>query len=329
MTEPELPAEPKSEPEQNSFADRPDAKGPLGPAFHRTAAAETNSNARQSAIVIIFILLGVFALVNCAGVPFTEEVNGGPGSGVEFVFAIGIGIVGGQIGSLTGALVWSNAPFLLRLMGLWLLALLLFGCWFAGLAIAMQENEWMSVIMYDVARGIAASLPLISLAIQLPQWVVRLYFGWRIEPRAADAAARPRQALAIRDILIGTAIVALTLTAVRLAVRDRDQLGPEFWVAWAVAFGVLLVVSAVVNLPLVLLILRARSPAGAVLFLLFGPSALVVVAILIAMIFEPGGPDARSVMLMMLAATTCVAVSSAPLWLYRLTGHRLKMAREG
>jgi lipopolysaccharide export LptBFGC system permease protein LptF len=128
--------------------------------------------------------------------------------------------------------------------------------------------------------------------------------------------------------MIGTAIAALTLTAVRFAVNDGEEIRTEFWLAWAIATGVLLVVSAVVALPLVLLILRQKNLIGAVLFHLLGPPILIVVLIGVTMLFEPGGPEPRAVVLMMFAVATCIAVSSAPFWLYRLNGYRLTFPRD-
>ena len=121
-------------------------------------------------------------LMNAVAVPIAENMSGPP-EGVELiVLAVGVGILGGQIGGLSAVLVWGRGPFLVRWLLLWLVGMACFGCWWLGLLMTSPREDWFLDIRFDpVVRAIVASLPLISLAVQLPQWLACFYFGWRIE----------------------------------------------------------------------------------------------------------------------------------------------------
>lgn len=244
------------------------------------------------------------------------------------MYAIGLGLMGGQVGALSCALVWSHQPFLARLIVLWLVGLVLYSCWLLGLISAVETAYWREDFRLEVAQGIAASLPAVSLALQLPQWLARFYFGWRIEPHGtADSGAR--KSLAIRDILTGTTVAALTVMALRFFQRDAAEMTTAMWIGWALAASVLAVVSAILTLPLVFLILRGYHPLGAILFMAMGSPAVFGAIIYIITLIDggPGGPDAEIIAMMLLAGTSCVATTSVPFWLFRCAGYRLKMGR--
>jgi hypothetical protein len=267
-------------------------------------------------------------LMNAAAVPIAKNMSGPP-EGVELiVLAVGVGILGGQIGALSAVLVWGRGPFLVRCLLLWLIGMALFGCWWLGLLTAIDREYWFDDFRIRVARAIIASLPLISLAMQLPQWLARFYFGWRIEP-PGNGAAVAATGLSIRDLLVGTVVAALTVTAVRFS-QEADEMTTVVWAAWGMAVGIIAVISAVLMLPLLVLTFRFY-PGWAILFIALASPLIVGATIYAIMLLEPGdgGPDVRAVVTMFLiAGTTCVAVTSIPLWLARWAGYRLKFGRE-
>jgi uncharacterized membrane protein len=78
------------------------------------------------------------------------------------------------------------------------------------------------------------SLPLVALAIQSPLWFARCYSGWRLtNSNLAATTARP---LSIRDYLVGTAVVALSITFARLA-RPASWPLQDYWPGWAIVFA--------------------------------------------------------------------------------------------
>lgn len=321
MNESEAAPDSHDSPGENPF-------GQQEPASPATAIPSLENGSVSLGIGIALLIL--FAVVNCAAVPFGEQISGPPDDGWAILLAMGMGLIGGQIGALSGVLVWINRPFLYRLMMLWLLGLALYGCWFLGLLTQISSRLWFRDMMLEVARAILASLPLISLSIQMPQWIVRLYFGWRIVNSNSVAADQPRQPLSIRDILIGTTVAALTVTAIRISLTDSAEMTTGFWVAWAIAVVVLCIVSTAVNLPMLFLILRGHHPAWAISYIVLGSPVIVGTLIAGIAFLEPGpgGPDSAIVLIFLLMGTTCVATTSAPMWLARVAGYRLKIGRE-
>jgi hypothetical protein len=262
------------------------------------------------------------AIVNLAAVPVSEAIVGEPSS-FELVLAFGLGLIGSQMLILSGALVWSNRHFLLRLVVLWLVGLALYSCWYLGLAATYNRDHWFREEMMQVARAILASLFAVSLAIQAPQWLARFYFAWAIAAPAPGAGGEPVRPMSIRDFLVGTVVVALTVAPMRLAFEDPHDATPEFWAAWAVAAIIVAAASAGVNLPLLYLVLRLRDPTWALAFIFLG-SPLIGGAVIAAIFaIQNDGPDAWGIAMSLFAFTACVAATSLPLWLARLAGYRL------
>jgi hypothetical protein len=160
-----------------------------------------------------------------------------------------LGMVGCALaqGSLLAAwLAWGDLPFGLRLRRHWLVASILYLVWAAGLATCGIE-QFPQLISF-----VGMSVPLISIAAQLPLWIVRHLFGWRlttVEPPAADRPA-PHS---IRDLMLATGLVAVSLALARAAPSADDK---EIGVLWIVMFGVASAVSAIALLPAAAILLR-------------------------------------------------------------------------
>jgi hypothetical protein len=277
--------------------------------------------------------LGVvlFAILNCVAVPFAETIRGPDYSLQQFIFAVGLGLMGGQVGALTCALVWSPHRFLVRSMVLWLVGLVLYLCWFVGLLTVLDDGPWREDFRLEIAQAVAASLPAVSLALQLPQWLARLYFGWRLEPPDQELPSDPPASLSIRDMFIGTTVAALTMMALRFSLRNPEGMTTVVWIGWAIAAGVLMAVSVLILLPLIVLILRGYRALWAIAFMALAPAIAVGAFIYVVMQLEPnaGGPPGEVLVVMFTAGTTCIATTSLPLWLFRAAGYRLKIGSGG
>ena len=280
----------------------------------------------QSAVSAVLAALWLLtaAIINVAAIPVTEAINGGP-SPWDVIMAFGLGLIGSQMLALSGALVWSNRPFLLRLVVLWLVGMALYGCWYLGLEAAIGRDHWFRDNMMQEARAILASLFAVSLAVQTPQWLARFYFAWAIAPPPSGARSVALRKMSIRDFLVGTAVVALTVATMRLSVEDPRDITIEFWAGWAIAAIIVAAVSAVVNLPLLFLVLRLRNPVWALAFIFLGSPLIGSAVIAAILLIRPGGggPDAWGIAMLLLGFTACVAATSLPLWLARLVGYRL------
>ncbi len=184
-------------------------------------------------------------------VPVMASVSG-PLGGIGV--AIGMGIVGCVLaqGSLLAAwLAWSEGPFLWRLATHWLIAAGLYLLWFVGLALAAPSDRQ----AFQMAAMVALGVPLVSIAAQFPLWLARQWLGWRLEREPVDATPNREPPLAIRDLMVATLVVAVSLALARIA--PSPDAG-EMWPVWAFTFAVASVASTIAVLPAGKMLLRSE-----------------------------------------------------------------------
>jgi hypothetical protein len=215
----------------------------------------------------------LFAIANFSVFPLMEIID-------DDSFIV-VGCVGTMLAEgfvLAAWLVWGSGQFLLRFVLHWGAALLLGAIWLVG-AIAAEGPRDGDI--RDALEVIPFSLPLASLAIQIPLWTSRLYFGWQLVDACADSTPAPP--LAIRDLMLGTVIVALSLASARLAEGILDE-GSEGWVVWAVLVPSLAGISLVSMLPVAVWLLRMRDLSiGLVCIPIQTLLAIVVTVTIVAM----------------------------------------------
>jgi hypothetical protein len=120
-----------------------------------------------------------------------------------------------------------------------------------GLGLAVAGGRVPPIIAATVALGV----PLVSIAAQFPLWVARQWFGWRLVREHAEAAPPVEPSLAIRDLMLATLVVAVSLALARLA--PSPDAG-SMWPIWAVACAVASVISSIALLPAGKLLLRMQ-----------------------------------------------------------------------
>jgi hypothetical protein len=248
----------------------------------------------------------------------------------QFFWVAGMAYLLGEFGALALVLVWTNGPFLWRLGIVWALSLVLWGAWFAGYWLTLDHDSVFGVEIYlRIATDSLISLPLVSLAMQLPHWAFRVYLGWRVVAPAAEAQDRRINALAIRDILIGTTIVALTIVPFRLFAREPGAMNAENWFGLGITALVLSAVSLLFLVPLVVLVLKMRRVGPAIGFLLLAPLGGLLVFVVVMLILSRGriGSDFGELPLLFVGMATCLATCSIPLWIARFAGYHLVMGR--
>jgi hypothetical protein len=179
-----------------------------------------------------------------------------------------VGCVLAQGCLLAAWLAWGDQPFWQRALRHWIVAAILYLVWVAGLALG-QPNQFRQLSMM-----VGLSVPLISIAAQLPLWMARQMFGWRLircernpgemrhcELRHNDGTRR--EPLSIRDLMTATVVVALALALARLAPSPD---GKPIGMLWAIMFGAATTVSTMTLLPVSPLLMRTPRLGRGVLF---------------------------------------------------------------
>ena len=277
--------------------------------------------------------------------PVVTSLSGPPR---VFLAAFAFGIVGCVLaqGCLLAAWVaWGDGPFLRRLEAHWSVAACLYLVWLVGFGLAVALS---GRIPPKIAATVALGVPLVSLAAQFPLWVTRQLFGWHLVREEADLAKNsqlpktPRsppskterspppktERLTIRDLMLATLVVAVTLALARLA--PSPDAG-EMWPVWGVAAAAASVVSTVSLLPAGVLLLRkrplSRSLAWSSLYAL-SLISLVWVAVVLQYQFAPGTLAPRAIyiglssLMFTFAATLTLTAAIARDRGYRLTSRK-------
>lgn len=275
--------------------------------------------------------MAAMCVVNFFMLPFIRAVDGG-GPGMLFLVAPALGLFPAQLGALTLWLVWGPGPLVARLARHWLAALALFTAWAMGAGIALSDGP--TGVVPSALGAVLCSLPLVSLAAQLPLWPLRTHAGWRVE-QIVESSIRHEpgppasQPLAIRDILIGTAATAIALAGIRVvaAITDARQAGgqmePTYWLAWGIAVLLIAALSLTGFLPATWLLLRGAEPAPRLgLWLAYVGVATLAIIVVIGAI-AGAGPDAEPLVGLVCVAGGFALALSVPLLLARSQGWRL------
>jgi hypothetical protein len=233
----------------------------LEPQLHRSPQpAEDDLDPRPifqghawAALVVLSILADLSML------PIITTLNGPPRLTFFVPFAaIGCALAQGSL--LAVWLAWGDGPFSRRFMWHWVAAGVLCCVWLIGMTLSLPNGDDEFV---DVGLTVALTVPLVSLGAQLPLWIVRQQFGWRLARPAGSGVAANDPPLAIRDLMAATVIVAVTLGLARLS--PAAQKGPTFWIAWCIGLVIAASVSTVIMLPAAAMLLRPRGLRRALL----------------------------------------------------------------
>jgi hypothetical protein len=180
------------------------------------------------------------------------------------------GVIAAQPCVLSAWLAWGGGSFWKRMVLHWTAAYGLAMVWLIGaiLSEGLGDRD-----VREPLEIVPFSLPLLGLAVQLPLWIARQGFGWRLIDACADDA--PPKPLAIRDLMVGTVIVAVSLAAAKLA-KGMDR-GSDGWVVWAILASSVAGVSLIAVLPIGAWLLRPRRMlVGIVLTAVYAALAVAV-----------------------------------------------------
>jgi len=223
---------------------------------NETARTDSVADDGRLSMVLLALLVAVslaadfFMAVTVSQVPARPDV-------LFPLFSAILGCTLAQGCLLAAWLAWSCQPFWKRLAGHWIVAAILYLVWLAGLMLTDQTNE-----AARVAVTVGLAVPLISVAAQLPLWIARHLFGWRLVRNGGEDGA-DREALSIRDLMTATVVVALALALVRAAPSLDNE---PILMPWVIMAGVAAVISAMTLLPVAPLLLRRRPFSAGVFF---------------------------------------------------------------
>jgi hypothetical protein len=219
----------------------------------------------------------------------SSTYGGGGLTGAGFwVEAVQMGTIVGMLLVLVqlslASLVLTCGPgrFFHRLVAYWLVVGWISGCVLASAVLGRWLSQWLerfsspsgafvhdsysNMMDYDGMRA-AAALPVLMLGFQTPLWLGRIVFGWRLQRASGDSPgsteSAPQKSLSIRDLMIGTAIIALSLGLLQFADRltvSTEQGSERGYLFGVLGFSIFLVVAEVIGaIPLAVLILRRQS----------------------------------------------------------------------
>jgi hypothetical protein len=261
---------PDSQPQSNyPYAAQPAA--PVAPLAPPAANAEYGPT-----WLGLLSLAGLFVLVNFSIVAVMKMIDDD-----SFIVFGCIGIMLAEGFVLAAWLVLGSGPFLRRFALHWAAALLLGAIGLLGAIVAEGPRDG---DIRDMLENVPMSLPLASLAIQLPLWITRLYFGWRLVDACADPA--PVRPLAIRDLMLGTVIVAVSLASARLA-EEMLRHSSEGWLLWAILVPSLAGISLVSVLPVAVWLLRMRDLSIGLVGIPIQTTIAILVTVIIIAMSEP------------------------------------------
>jgi hypothetical protein len=223
---------------------------------------------------------------------------------------------------------WGDQPFWQRTLLHWIVAAILYLVWVAGLALG-QPNQFRQLSMM-----VGLSVPLVSIAAQLPLWIARQMFGWRLihrERRPGEENDGTRRApLSIRDLMTATVVVAVALAVARLAPSPD---GKPIGMLWVIMFGAATTLSTMTLLPVSPLLMRTPRFGRGVLFACLYAAFWIGLPWLIVLVawgrgLFPPPPLAvligLSCLILSFTATVILAAAAARSRGYRLISGRLR-----
>ncbi len=270
-------------------------------------------------------LIAIAALFNFVSFPLVRGAAREDSGWV--IVAVATGALAAELALATIWLVWGSGSFLRRLVVHWSVGFGLYCAWAFGFALAFS-NEMAVGEVPKAWATVLCSLPIVSLAAQLPLWPLRTHFGWRIDVPRSDSALAPPQSLSIRDIILATAVTSISLAALRLMPQwGQGAVSAGYWAAWAIAVLCIVGVSALVLLPAIFLVFRLSDLSAATAALCGYGVAAWLITILIGSALG-GSPPAEAVFAIAFCYASFTATLAMPLLIARSRGYELTFARE-
>jgi hypothetical protein len=244
------------------------------------------------------------------------------------------GLIAGQVALVHIGLVFGAEVFWKRFLIAWSCLLAALGMWFLGLTSTLRGNTYYDDRLVENLLRVVCSLPLISLAMQLPLWLARVTLGWKFKRKSVANAVSPpvdgNTQLTIRGLLVATAFIAVSLGVARFAPQpERDgAMRLDFWVGIGLFGGAAAIAATFCIVPVFAIFAQRRSLAvGWCQTLIYA----LLAEFMVVMIAHLGGFSGRIELWDVLGYTTttlCLAgMIAGGLSLVRWSGHELRGSR--
>lgn len=213
----------------------------------KTAAQIASKREDWFSAVLLWLLIAVCLACDFLMMPALAIMPRRPALVFPLLLA-SMGCVLAQVHLLAAWLVWSDQPFGQRLLRHSIIAAILYLVWAAGLGLSLPSRFTLASAM------VGLSLPLMSIAAQLPLWFTRHTFGWRLIRGDVNDYVGD-ESLTIRDLMLATVLIAFALASARW-VPTPD--GKETGTPLGVLFLATSAISTIGLLPACLLLMRTQ-----------------------------------------------------------------------
>ncbi|MBC7854841.1 MAG: hypothetical protein IAF94_15520 [Pirellulaceae bacterium] len=162
-----------------------------------------------------------------------------------------------QMGLLCTWSVFANIAGWRRVVGILGLSALIFGPLVIGYVVAFRDREFPTLLR--ISAGFVLLILIITTTTQLPLWILKIFFGWRIGNERTQPSDRRRQ-FSIRHLLVLTAVIGLLIVATQTMIgllRVRGWVVLPGVAAIMLLPGIGMLISVV---PALVVILRVRQP---------------------------------------------------------------------
>jgi hypothetical protein len=265
---------------------------------------------------------------------------------LSLLFGCGLALVPAQALLATVCLILGPGSFWRRLSIYWLVVLaallsILAGVpifWIGGLIVAWFEGRLDFALQQPFfstgdqplgeqiqqALAIPCALPMILLGAQAPFWGLRLLGGRRLERMGTENG--PTESLAIKDLLLATALVAASLTLLQFSDRvftDEANAALSFLFGTLIVAGVTLAASLLAGVPLACLFFSRYSLALCWGGALFATGFCSVVVFAIGSALTPTSDPLEQFCTICLLAYCYVTAAATGLTVLRRSGWQL------
>jgi len=200
------------------------------------------------------IIVFLFALINLLAFPLMESPYRTDWIKSDWIASVWLGTLFTQSALISVWCILAPVRAMNRTSWGLIIGSLWLSCGIIGGSIltSNEESEFWTVV---------CSIPLLLLLVQLPLWILRIWFRWRIVDRSDVATVQQPEKLRIRDVMLITGVVAGVLALAKLGNIGNSQSDAEFFGRLFV-YGAVVLGAAAITIPNSLLagMRRPREP---------------------------------------------------------------------
>lgn len=259
-----------------------------------------------------FSALIIFGPINAVAPTVAEHFR------TDLVEAPLTGFVLGQSGALAVFAVLGTTPLFKRVAICLALLLLLYTAVVVGFYLVSPTKPLGLTESHMFRAGFA--VPAVFLAIQFPIWIARLWREWRIV-YASEENIRSGRQFGVREMLIVTAMIAVSLAMARLSVEASSH---DEWPSILIACAVAAVLSSLTTIPSVIAVFGRQGIRSGMFWMTLYAVALGISVVALPAIVIGSSIYAKRVAPFVLFAAGVIAPIFASLAAARACGYELQ-----